>query len=603
MPEGHKEIWQYLIDNKMNYPDGTFVPPFRKPEKNDKPRRISVAQFDATESNILGFPRVIRLRVCDGGSQYEIPLLGDRNPARSIERVLFTFSRRGWLTVFPTGNTTDFRIMAQQYIVPLLHKGYRIQPINAGSELIALKVQKGKHTWYLIDYAKAVGIEYEKPTECRLVGKHAQHALCKCLEMAHAVLSTIQNHLIDVFHVSLQLSIGSVAIKAAKHAMLNDLMKWRPHPLMVTMCRLGGAFRGGFIVGRGFRGPAWMVDTNRLYTWALTRKLPYRVALSSSVTNGVLRDGIYVCTIIGPGTFPIYVPVWGDRTSGFSVSYWNGDKVYTVLTTSEIDGIRALGYQVKTGYGFQFVQTFNMATYVEKLLATVNKYGRNHPLSRITKSMGNSVYGKFGESPERIDSIFSIDRPSPDCFPFIDSNGDEIENLWERKRVRYNSHQHVDIAATITGYGRDHMYGAIKAIIDAGGIIAATNTDSIITNVDPSGTLHIDATAIGKWRNVAYDADGITVARNAWAVGEHIALSGAPAHDRHTIELIARHEQVILHGIQKARLLPGGPTMQRYTFTGGSMSRWCGQDLTTEQALELDREMAISSAEPSLVPS
>lgn len=573
VPEGpHRKIWNYLLDNQMRYPRNVFIPPFKRPVRADKRRNIAVAEFEAMESITLGFPQPFRLRIITREWRREVDLYGTDDDIETIRSVLFSFRTRGYLIIFRFGNTRDLRIFATRYAAGLVDIGFSIQPINAGSELIAIKVRKNNHTWNLIDYEKSAGIQAPNETSTCQSTNDVRCACFKCLEQALDVLHTIQNFLVAKFRVSLKVTIGSASIRAAALTLPRALWKWKPHPLLVTMCRLGGAYRGGLIFGRGYRGPAWMVDTNRLYTWAITRKLPQSAALSQPTNDGVLCDGIYVCTVSGTASFPIYLSVWGNNPGGFTMQYWRGGTCHTILPSSEIEGIRSLGYRVEIGFGFRFIQTFNLATYVEKLLAVVGKYGTNHPFSRITKLMGNSVYGKFGERPERVDCIFSRDRPTADSFPFLSSDGTEIDNLWERKHVRYNAHQHVDIAAIVTGYGRRHMYESIAAIRASGGIIAATNTDSIITNIDPRPILQMDSNKIGKWREVAFDSDGITVARNAWCVGEQIALAGAPKHSRSTIELLARGEQVILHGIQKGHLLPGGPISREYSFTYGANS-------------------------------
>src|SRR5262249_31932720 len=142
----HREVWEYLLEKQFRYPRNPFIPPFKKPIRPDKPRNIAVAEFETVDSGFLGFPTPTVLRIVAREWQREVYLWGDDSDVDAIQELLLSFRTRGYLIIFRFGNERDLRILCQRYIKGFVARGYKCQPISAGSDLIGVRMSKNRHS-------------------------------------------------------------------------------------------------------------------------------------------------------------------------------------------------------------------------------------------------------------------------------------------------------------------------------------------------------------------------------------------------------------------------------------------------------------------------
>jgi hypothetical protein len=305
---------------------------------------------------------------------------------------------------------------------------------------------------------------------------------------------------LDSFAVGLRVTLGSAAMHAASQHVPADGWVWRTPPLAVTMAREGGGFRGGYSAAERFVGQAWSADLNKAYTSILREPLPGRVALGAAGEGILERPGFYLCRVTGRGIAPVYLSRYEPNTGAFTLDYWHGGDCVAVLPSEEFAGIRQLGYQVEPGYGFVTVSSWHLGGFVAAVDQLVTRYPRGTPQHTVGKLIGNSVYGKFAENPRRMDVMYSASRPADGWRPYTTERGEEVPDVWEGESVAHRPHQHVNVAASITGAVRGQLYQGISAVRSAGGRVVHADTDGLLATVDPSAYLDTSDTRLGAWR-------------------------------------------------------------------------------------------------------
>lgn len=558
--------WRELCQSAYPYPAGEFIPPFRKNDRPIRTRGIIGASIYSDVGERYGYPVPRTLWLSDDQHEEEVRFTDSLDDVDNLCATLFTKETRSKFIVFKDGAKTELRLIAQRWGIELDRRGYAVELMVNGGHLRAIIIKKSKHRWYLVDWQGLTGrpatemIDYARKRPQRRGRQH---------NPAHAVwraASYVQWFVLSRFSVGLGLTIGATSIRAAAAAMPPEAVKWRPLPLMVAMMRAGKGFRGGAVRGRRYRGKAYMVDLNRAYTASLGESLPLRSAVGSCVRAGTERNGVYLCRVIGPGRSPVYIGVWSAEDRLFEAKWATdneGKGLTCVLPTSEFAGIRALGYRIEPGIGCVFTRTFSLASYVGRIQAANHHFGARSVEARLTKLLGNTVFGKFAADPERRTVRLAEQRPGLDWYIWIDSDGYPVEQVWEQSREKYQWSQHIDIAAVVTGRVRSWVYEASRKIEDAGGWVAGIQTDCLVTTIDPRNVLDMDQEKFGSWKLVADDEDGVVVGSNCWSVGDHTAVPQHPSPGRADVVSLFERVQVEFTTERRGTPLPGRPVVTR----------------------------------------
>jgi hypothetical protein len=189
-------------------------------------------------------------------------------------------------------------------------------------------------------------------------------------------------------------------------------------------------------------------------------------------------------------------------------------------------GIRALGYQVEQLGGFQFVRSWTLEPFRRRILELCAQHGRGSAHERTAKIIGNSVYGKFAEKPDREQVMYALERPGSDWHPMLDMRGEEMPDLWTTKVTKYRPGQHVDVAATITGRVRGWLYEAMATSIALGGKVVHADTDGLICTVNPARYLQSNDESAGSWRVDEQARRAIVWGRKGYAFGDEVHAAG-----------------------------------------------------------------------------
>lgn len=526
MPDDHRAAWRDLLQRRPTYTNASPIPPLRRPSYHEKPRTIIAAQFVWPSSRRGRYGAPLGLWLHDGNTATLISLECEQSAADDVALTLFSHSRRGAMVVWPFGEAGDFHALLRLYLPALLEAGYKIEPGTNANSLRWLRVTKSRHVWWLCDWQAVTNTPAAQwrqwwPRHERLApgSKLTPYTALRCLANLARILAA-------TYGVTLRPTLAGAAMSAFTRHMPEDLWVWRPPSLMVSMCRVGLGYRGGYVAATAHQAPAHKWDVNRMYSWALTQWLPARWAFGKALAGRRLEPGLYMCTVSGRGKMPAYLGVFSPGSNQWAKRYCREGRHVAILATPEIRALRRLGYEVAPEWGYIFGATFNMAQYVGKLEEQFARYGRSSAEARLARDMGNLAYGRLAQSPGHDRAIYALRRPSPAWAPMLDNLGREIPYLWQIRAISYAACQHVEIAAVICAHARGSLYKGLAAVMRAGAQVVYVDTDCIVTNrlARPPGP--VSDTTIGAWRYLGADEHCVIVGRKQYVFGGEARFVG-----------------------------------------------------------------------------
>ena len=522
--DSERAAWRWLLDRSEAYPADTFMPALKPPKGRDGRRKLLTA------------------RLLPGGKFETDANLG---AAQELER-LFVKRTRGHLIAFWHGGREAFHDVLRDHAPTLTAAGFTLQPLANGAQIKALIIRKGRQSWWLCDAQAMTGLDGSTEREfceayagARRSGEHALTWLLRALRGFESIM------LAD-FGVGLRVTLGSAAMRAASYHVPARGWVWRTPPLAVTMAREGGGYRGGYAVAQRYVGDAWRADLNKAYTSVLASALPGRIALGSYSEERGSRSGLFLCRVSGRGALPVYLSTWRGYPGGFELGYWRGGETLAIVPSSEFPGLRALGYTVRPGFGFVDVSSWHLRGFVEAVERASRDNARGSPAHVVAKLIGNSVYGKFAENPHRLDVMYAEERPGDEWRPYVTERGDEVPGVWEGESVAYRPHQHVNVAAAITGSVRSQLYQGVAAVLGAGGRVVHADTDGLLATVDPAPYLDTDDARLGAWR-VSQEPELAAVwGRKGYTFGMDVRAAGVQQLSPEEAQRLAQGEELAM---------------------------------------------------------
>lgn len=534
----HAAAWRWIDEHREAYPS-RFIAPLR-PRKPSARRRAFVGAVLDTRPGVdeLAAPIPVQLRLYDERGAQTVQLAGTERDAELIAKTLFTHTRRGRIVGFGNGARLELHVILRHYAPALTELGYRLKPLVTGTDVRALIVSKDRHAWYLGDLRTVTGLGDLEPAGAMALLRGEITSELYGPSDVYFALEALQTHLMSIWSVTAKLTLGMSALQAALHHLPDDAWVWRPCPGLVALCRAGRGYRGGYVWAAEYRGELHRADITRAYTWAMSLPLPSRYALSREAGAYGAPPGIYMCTVDGPGTQPVYLGVWEGYPRGFVNRLWNGDECVCVLPSDEWEGLRALGYRVTPCSGFVATDWTDLSGFTDGLAAVITEHGSQSAPGMIAKLMGNAVYGKLAERSERQELIYSATEPGRKWEPFVDTAGEELDGVWVRTTTSHRAHQHVDLAAAIAARVRSRLYDGIARLSASGVRVVSADTDGLFCAADPRAVLGAAATAPGQWRYEGVDPDGVVAGPRMYAWRARVAIAGTWQQARQVIEII-----------------------------------------------------------------
>lgn len=502
-PKEHLPVWRHILDSIESYPKGD-THPWRRQNGRGHGKPLAVMNLYHTDNKPLALELYARDRHYDCTLHDSDAGIGDHLVSLSLAGSLI-------LVLDPY----QFQLILQHYARKLVQDGYEISPFGTVAHLRGLRIKGHRHTWWYVDRSSVLGNGTDAEWG-RTIG-----------DDYHAAIR-IQSFVEHLTGVDLGITLANTAIRGAQKCLPSDADIWRLPAWAVSLCRTGRAFRGGYLYARPYHGECYKYDQNRAYLSAMQQPLRLRVAFGPYVDGtrqtrhdrGAThtQDGVFVCTIRGPGIHPIYIAPWNGRELA-SERLWNDRDCVCVLPVSEFAGIRALGYTIVPGWGMQVTHTTSIAPFADALGAVIRNYDRDAWQARVAKQLGNAVYGKFAEGHHRPELRYALSRPDATWSPFVTVEGDVMPYVWCREASVYRTHQHIDIAAHITGMVRSRTYEMMGRVIENGYGLLYADTDAIVTRRRIEG-LTIEDKRIGGWRLEGFDTDGYILSERRYKIGD-----------------------------------------------------------------------------------
>lgn len=527
------EALMWIGRKSQRYAPGRFTPPLRAKTEPDDPKRFVAVSFRLGRLTPTGGGlRVRRLDWYDGETVRSCDDSG-KDIAERVAGELFTSRMAGTLIVTTGKRRAVLDVFLENLGPKLLKLGYELQPCLTSGAVSFIKLRKGKRTWtiaYLEGIAGAplATLEAIVPTATRIPPQSTRLA-----ERLYAATAAYASFLSGTFGVALRPTCGMIAMSAARQHFPASMSKWRPDSLLVGMSRAGLGYRAGVTYAKRYRGPTYRIDVNRQYTGALTAPLPVEARFGRYDPNSAMRNGIYLCRVRKTSALVYPFGVWSGATGGFQYFTEPTGTFLSVLHTAEIEGLRAFGIEIEPWYGFGFTKSVSLDSYVKRLQGVLFDYGRDSPQSKLAKPLGNYIYGKFAQKSTRLELLFTDEQPSKDWYPYWDDQGKQWEQVWERTSTHHTAAQHIDIAGVITATARSQTLRMWAWLEAAGCQVVRVHTDSITTDVDPTGLIDCEDDIIGGWRLESESEDSTVVYANAYfSDGEaHIAGVSEPTYE------------------------------------------------------------------------
>lgn len=548
----HRAPWQWLLDREHVYPPLQNVAPWKRGVRKDRPRALAMVAFGtgAVRGNDTTIPRW--LAVADGDRRGVVPVDNTPDGAALVASELFTSARSRTLYVVPEGGTHYLHGVLRWWGPAWMAAGYRIQPVVSRSVLIVLRVTKGRNAWMLTDWTVTTGIPApvfgaDHPTDDSGV-----RTILTTLDQCYRQLSGLADWVRTTFQVDIRPTVGGTAVAAAGRFLPPGEKLFRNHPLLTAMCRDGGGYRGGYVFGQRYRGPAYKADVRRLYTAMIARPLPAAWSFGLGYDAEGELPGIYLCTVTGTPRMPVYLSVWCGPDVGFTKAHWYGGSCVAVVPSPEYAGLRAMGLTVRPELGYIGLRPFTFGDYVDHLQDAIRDAGATSAHGEYAKHLGNTLSGKWGTSPHLDALVWASERPAEDADPAFTATGERLDGLWHVRSTRYSGVQQIGLASWVTAGGRSVLYAELVRAMEAGRTVVHCHTDGYLATGSAPDWLPGDTDTIGEWRLVGTDGDAVTVRGGMYSIGGETKTSGASGGTRRMVEVELDRGGYLVGGLRVA---------------------------------------------------
>lgn len=228
-------------------------------------------------------------------------------------------------------------------------------------------------------------------------------------------------------------------------------------------------------------GKANYFDINSSFPYAMTKPCPGPV---SSVDRRLSKlgeeDVIFIadCDIEVPDGYITPIPFRSNDRVFFPTGKWK-----TWITSVDLDLLLKEGGKLLKVYEVHHFEPFyDLAQYAKDIY---EKRGQAEGFEReVYKILANSLYGKFAESPDKVEMI--IDPPR-EILSRLHDEDELMPGIYLVDRVAHVPHVHVPISTHITAYARRRLYEYITTCRD----VFYCDTDGFATteSLDTSSNL------------------------------------------------------------------------------------------------------------------
>lgn len=322
--------------------------------------------------------------------------------------------------------------------------------------------------------------------------------------------------ILEMFNNTIRDLGGCIAPTIASIAMLTYRKKYQPMPLP-TYFEWNNFIRRGYYGGNVEIYTMYAMDVGRpYYLYDCNSEFPAvmyeNIFPVSKPTRVHYKDadecrgkcGMMECEIITPPDLDI--PLLPFRTPERKLLFPLG-KWTAVYEFSLVEKALDYGYHIKPLRTIEFEGEKIFKDYVGTLYP-LKQQAEEGSMRETIKYLLNSLYGKFGERPEREEIITDPKESILGTLPF-----DNVFGYTLRKNIRNSAYHLPAIPARVTGLALIKLFEKKMEIIKNGGTIYYSDTDSIVTDL-----LMPTSTALGGWKKVYDIREAVFLAPKAYCL-------------------------------------------------------------------------------------
>ncbi len=532
----------------------------------ERPRAFGCVELFLDDWTDPSSPFPIGINVLVGEQEVWIGESEGESLAHGFLRVLYALGRDVGIFVVWNGAGVVFHSFLRHIAPALALEGCVIEPLVSGADIKAIIIRGDHSQWILTDSGTMSGMSrIGQEGFCDTFGSSYLNGYSNVRRLWKAV-DKLQDVLLSMTNVGLRPTIAAVSLKAARYHLPPGTKWYRPNLPIESVCRYGGAYRGGYVYYEDYRGPAHRIDVNRMYTSLLRGPLPGSCALTHAGEYLREKPGIFLCRVEGEGYFPVYISAFSVNDRRFHKQYTTRPAAWSWLPSSELVGMRALGYKIVAGLGFAFDTWVDLSGFAKQLLHHISSPSSTDAQKMVAKAIGNSLTGKLGQAPEHLNVSYSVGAPKGDWVPYVTVDKGVIPNLWVQKHLDFKGGQHVDSAAWLTAQGRGKVYGQLSRIRALGWRAVHVDTDGIIIDQDPRGILPLRQDIPGEWRYDGSDSDAL-VAKGKWySFAGETHTAGLSGVTREQLEAVHYGRKVVIGRKVLSNPFGSSPTIQNADY-------------------------------------
>ncbi len=359
----------------------------------------------------------------------------------------------------------------------------------SGSMVLRLTIKRGSFVCHLLDSYRLLPASLEKLTTSFDVPHKKGKIDFENIILNQELLEYNESDCRGLFEVITKL-YDKVQVQADTYASLS-MVYWKKNYLKTNLLHppeaikefIRKAYHGGRVEVYKHEGKHINAfDVNSMYPYCMTMKVPY--LLRGKCTNLDTSEDYYgFARAIVSVPDDMYIPPLPMRLdrlyfpTGTLSGYWSFEEI----REAEHRGCKV----IKIIEGYSFYTDYLFVEFVKDLYEW--KVSGNETQRTIAKFLLNSLYGKFGQSPEK--EMYCLERNAPNgATPILDSDGKITEFAKYIKRSN-GSHLLPHISAAITSKARLELL----KVLDNKSFYC--DTDSVFT----TNTMPIWTKKLGSW--------------------------------------------------------------------------------------------------------
>lgn len=273
---------------------------------------------------------------------------------------------------------------------------------------------------------------------------------------------------------------GSIAMKSWRAISLDrELPTYFDYNPLLRDAYYGGRTEPYIMIAPERDNPYYLYDVNSMYPFVMANfryptGKPQLTQLHDTETECRDGCGVIQCHVIAPPDLDIPLLPFRRVSDGkllFPLGEWDGS-----YECSEIYEAVRHGYDIKVKHAYMFNESdFIFKEYVSRFhkLKEESKGAQRN----VYKLLLNSLYGKFGEKPDRTEIVMDPNESIQGLYPM-----DDLFGYCVRAFRRDAAHHLPAIALRVTALARLHLYKQFERIQFQGGRVFYCDTDSVASD-------------------------------------------------------------------------------------------------------------------------